>query len=67
MLLDASYPDQAQNGGTTILVTPVDVRISLGEHARGSSIVVSPANAMTRSWFTFDSRVDFNQMTPNAI
>lgn len=65
MLLDASFADQAQSGGTTVLVTPIDVRISLGEHARGNSVVVSPANPMTRSWFTFDPRVDFDQMSPN--
>ncbi|MBV8781053.1 MAG: DUF58 domain-containing protein [Phycisphaerae bacterium] len=63
-LVEAAYADQAASAATTVLVTPIDVRLSLGERARGGTVVVSAANIAARSWFTFDPRVDFDHMMP---
>jgi uncharacterized protein (DUF58 family) len=56
-----------RKGGTTaFLVTARDVKMSLGEHARGGTIVISPSSEQTQAWFKFDPSIEFSQCAPPA-
>jgi uncharacterized protein (DUF58 family) len=51
-------------GTTTFLITPRDVPLTLGEHARGGTIVLSPISEQARSLFKFDPMIDFSRSAP---
>ena len=53
-----------KSGTTTILFTPRDVQLGLGDRARGSMVVVSAVSPLTDSWFRFDPDVDFTTSMP---
>ncbi len=53
-----------ESGTTTFLITPRDVKMSLGEHARGGTIVLSPGSEQAKAWFKFDPTIDFSQCSP---
>jgi uncharacterized protein (DUF58 family) len=62
-LVDEAFAEQA-SGTTSVLISPVEVAQGLGDHARGGTIVISPASEHMMSWFTFDKRVDFEHCMP---
>src|SRR5688572_22965031 len=53
-----------KSGTTTYLVTPRNITMTLGEAARGGTIILSPATEQARAWFTFDPAVDFATCSP---
>jgi uncharacterized protein (DUF58 family) len=62
-LIDESYRHQ-KSGTTMVLVTPHDVRLSLGESARGGIVVLSPSAPQADTWFKFDPAIDFTRCMP---
>jgi uncharacterized protein (DUF58 family) len=62
-LLDEAF-DHHSSGTTQVLISPTDHPMGLGEHARGSTMVISPAIEHMMHWFTFDPAVDFAHCTP---
>jgi uncharacterized protein (DUF58 family) len=62
-LLDESY--RYQKAGTTlVLLSPHDVRLTLGESVRGAVVALSPDSPQADKWFKFDSNVDFTRCMP---
>jgi uncharacterized protein (DUF58 family) len=58
---------QHQKSGTTaVLITPRELRLSLGEHVRGTLVVLSPASAPVQRFFRFDPGIDFSRTMPAA-
>jgi uncharacterized protein (DUF58 family) len=53
-----------KSGTTTYLVTPRNITMTLGEAARGGTIILSPASEQARAWFTFDPAVEFATCAP---
>jgi hypothetical protein len=41
--------------------------MSLGEAARGGTIILSPASEQARAWFTFDPAVEFAVCSPVEV
>jgi uncharacterized protein (DUF58 family) len=62
-LIDESYRHQ-KSGTTLVLVSPRDVRLSLGESARGGIVALSPDAPHMDRWFRFDPGVDFARCMP---
>jgi uncharacterized protein (DUF58 family) len=62
-LIDEAFAEQ-QSGTTSVLLSALEVAQGLGDHARGSMVVISPATEHMMSWFTFDPRVDFARCMP---
>jgi hypothetical protein len=62
--LVSSSEAHRKSGTTTYLVTPRNITMSLGEAARGGTIILSPATEQARAWFTFDPAVDFATCSP---
>jgi len=62
-LLEENYRQQ-KSGTTAVLITPLDVRLSLGESARGGLVVLAPNSAQTHRWFKFDQNIDFTRCMP---
>jgi len=58
---------QRPSGSTTYLITPRHVTLSLGEAARGGTIILSPASEQARAWFTFDPAVEFAVCSPVEV
>jgi uncharacterized protein (DUF58 family) len=62
-LLNESFR-HLKSGTTAVLLTPHDVRLSLGESVRGNLVVLAPdAHGMEHA-FRFDSNVDFARCMP---
>jgi uncharacterized protein (DUF58 family) len=53
-----------KSGATAVLITPRDVRLSLGEHARGGLVVLSPGSPHVQRYFKFDPAIDFSRTMP---
>jgi uncharacterized protein (DUF58 family) len=62
-LLDEGYR-HLKSGTTSVLLTPSDLRLNLGEAVKGSVVVLSPASQAMQSLFQFDPRVDFTLCMP---
>jgi len=62
-LTDEAFAEQ-ESGTTLVLLSPTEVAQGLGDHARGATVVISPATPHMMSWFTFDPRVDFAHCMP---
>lgn len=62
-LVDESYR-HIKSGTTAVLITAREIRLSLGEAARGSQIVISPSSPQMEKWFAFDPGVDFMRCMP---
>jgi uncharacterized protein (DUF58 family) len=62
-LLDESYRYQ-KSGTTLVLLSPHDVRLSLGESVRGGVVALSPDTPQIDKLFKFDSSVDFTRCMP---
>jgi uncharacterized protein (DUF58 family) len=62
-LLDEAVALQ-KSGTTSVLFTPQDVRLGLGESARGGMIVVSSRDPLAQAWFRFEQAVDFLHCAP---
>jgi uncharacterized protein (DUF58 family) len=62
-LLEESFRNQ-KSGTTAVLITPHDVRLSLGESARGGLVVLAPDAPQTDRWFKFDPNIDFAHCMP---
>lgn len=64
-LLDGSTA-QRKAGTTTFLITPRDLHMGLGEHARGGTIILSPGSEQALAWFKFDPAIDFSVCEPDV-
>jgi uncharacterized protein (DUF58 family) len=53
-----------ESGTTVVLLTPRDVRLSLGESARGGRVVLSATSPQAQEWFKFPATVDFRRCMP---
>ena len=53
-----------RSGTTTVLFTPRDVQLGLGDHARGSMLVVSATSQLAQGSFRFPPEVDFTTTMP---
>jgi uncharacterized protein (DUF58 family) len=53
-----------ESGTTTVLFTPRDVQLGLGDRARGSMLVVSAASPLAETSFRFPPEVDFSTSMP---
>lgn len=62
-LLDESRR-HLKSGTTPVLMTPLDLRLSLGESARGNVVVLSANSSSLKSLFTFEKSVDFMSCMP---
>jgi uncharacterized protein (DUF58 family) len=62
-LIDEGFPEQ-QSGTTSVLLSPLEVVQGLSDHARGGTVVISPASEHMMSWFTFDPKIDFAHCMP---
>jgi uncharacterized protein (DUF58 family) len=62
-LLDESYRLQ-KSGTTSMLLTPRNVQLNLGERARGNLVVFSPESPKTEKMFKFETPVDFTRCMP---
>jgi uncharacterized protein (DUF58 family) len=62
-LVNAAFSEQ-ESGTTNVLISPQAVSLGLGDHARGSAVVISPAIEHMMNWFTFDPGIDFNHCMP---
>lgn len=51
-------------GTTAVLISPLEVRMTLGEHVRGGLVVLSPASPQVQQWFEFDPSIDFSRTMP---
>jgi uncharacterized protein (DUF58 family) len=58
---------QRKGGTTTFLITPRDIPMTLGEHARGGTVVISPSSDQARAWFKFHPEIDFSLCSPTGI
>jgi uncharacterized protein (DUF58 family) len=56
----------SKSGTTAVLVTPRDMRLSLGEHVRGGLVVLSPGSPQVKQWFEFDPAIDFSRTMPGG-
>jgi uncharacterized protein (DUF58 family) len=63
LLIDQAFSEQ-ESGTTTVLLSPIEMAQGLGDHARGGTVVISPASEHMMSWFTFDPKVDFAHCMP---
>jgi uncharacterized protein (DUF58 family) len=54
----------AKSGTSLIVFTPREMRLGLGEQARGSMVVVSAASPAADAWFRFRDEVDFETCMP---
>jgi uncharacterized protein (DUF58 family) len=62
-LLDEGY--RIQKAGTTaLLVTPSQMQLSLGQHARGNMFIFSPDSPRSQRLFRFENAVDFAHCMP---
>jgi uncharacterized protein (DUF58 family) len=62
-LIDVAHEFQ-ESGTTFVLFTPRDIQLGLGDSARGSLFVISPANSASERWFKFDKKIDFAHCGP---
>jgi len=62
-LLDEAASLQ-KSGTTSVLFTPQNVRLGLGETARGGMMLVSSQDPLTQSWFHFEHTIDFMHCAP---
>ena len=53
-----------ESGTTFVLFSPRDIQLGLGDSARGSMFVISPANMLNERWFKFDKKIDFAHCGP---
>jgi uncharacterized protein (DUF58 family) len=53
-----------KTGTTPVLFTLRDLPVSLRDHLRTGLVVVSSVNPQSRSWFTFDPKIDFSVAMP---
>ena len=59
-----SAQDLAEQGTTLMILTGRNLELGLNDKLRGSMVVVSAANAGSRSWFKFNPEVQFDRCWP---
>jgi uncharacterized protein (DUF58 family) len=62
-LTDEAFAEQ-ESGTTSVLLSPIEVTQGLGDHARGATVILSPAAPHVMSWFTFAPQIDFAVCMP---